>query len=79
MPYDAFWDNFDQIDVCDRTTGFRDLALYINEDDGFSGPLRGCAWGCFKYWGMCKACRASLGHEGTEPELNHYLAKETIV
>eukprot|EP00038_Savillea_parva_P011717 m.199580 g.199580 ORF g.199580 m.199580 type:complete len:523 (-) comp20781_c0_seq1:127-1695(-) len=68
MPYDDFWVNFKQIDVCDRSTGFGDLALDIDEAKGFCGPLRGCTWGCIKYWCMCKMCRASaFGHVGGEP------------
>mmetsp|Transcript_30505 Transcript_30505/g.79897 ORF Transcript_30505/g.79897 Transcript_30505/m.79897 type:complete len:243 (-) Transcript_30505:78-806(-) len=70
MPYDEFWDRFGQIDLCDRSTGFGDLALDIDEAKGFCGPARGCAWGCFKYWCMCKMCRASaFGHIGGEPVL----------
>ena len=80
MPYDEFWASFKQIDICDRSTGFRDLALYIDERGGFLGPAKGCMWGCFKFWCMCKGCRAStFGHEGAAPEMNHYLAKETVV
>jgi hypothetical protein len=46
--YDDFWDNFKQIDICDRSTGFGDLALDIDEAKGFCGPLCGCTYGCFK-------------------------------
>lgn len=68
MTYDDFWENFQQIDLCDRSTGFGDLAFSVDEQQGFCGPARGCAWGCFKYWCMCKMCRATVfGHVGGEP------------
>ena len=56
---------FDQLDVCDRSTGARDLALRFDEDDGcIRGPACACMTGCARFWCLCQGCRALyMGHQ----------------
>mmetsp|Transcript_17849 Transcript_17849/g.34870 ORF Transcript_17849/g.34870 Transcript_17849/m.34870 type:complete len:444 (-) Transcript_17849:85-1416(-) len=57
MAFEDFAKHFTGVDVCDRTTGFDDLAIDLNEEEpGCSGPLRGCAKGCCRYWCGCQGC-----------------------
>mmetsp|Transcript_34639 Transcript_34639/g.91144 ORF Transcript_34639/g.91144 Transcript_34639/m.91144 type:complete len:224 (+) Transcript_34639:233-904(+) len=56
------WDDFskiyNRIDVCQRSTGLRDLSLDVKEDDGCVGPCSGCCEGCASYWCGCAGCKA---------------------
>lgn len=66
MNFTDFTEHFDQIDLCDRTTGFRDIYLdYHDDTQGCAGPMMGCIKGCTKFWGLCEGCRATtFGHTG---------------
>jgi len=70
----AFWMGFDDfcalftlLDVCDRTTGVRDLAFALDEDDGcLRGPACACARGCARFWCLCHGPRALYwGHQSS--------------
>lgn len=56
MDFDDFSTNFSGIDIIDRSTGERDLALRIDEEQGCFGPCCGCAIGCCQFWFCCKGC-----------------------
>jgi len=58
MSWEDFVRTWDFIDVCDRSSGLRDLALDYNEEDGILGPLIGCMSGCVYYWLCCAGCLA---------------------
>lgn len=71
MDFFDFCKFFQSIDVCDRSTGFEDLALDIREDDGCGGACKGCSMGCAKYWFCCKGCKAMCcGHQSREKTLS---------
>jgi len=65
MSWDDFITHFDNINVCSRSTGIHDLYIDLNEGDGGCahcvGPIKGCCWGCTKYWCMFKGCRSLYG------------------
>lgn len=61
----AFWmemhdfvQNFRNVSVCVRNTGFEDLALDPHERFGGCGICVGCVTGCCYYWLCCGGCRA---------------------
>lgn len=61
MSWDDLSKIFNRIDVCQRSTGLRDLSLDVKEADGFAncvGPCLGCCEGCAGYYCGCKACSA---------------------
>jgi len=67
MEMSDFVKYFDQIDVCSRTTGVKDLVIDLREDDGCAGPCKGCVFGCAKYYCLCKGCVAlCLGRESSK-------------
>ena len=49
-----FVQQFDNVDVCQRSKGLHDLYIDLHENDGClphcSGPTKGCTWGCCKFW-----------------------------
>jgi calpain-15 len=57
---------FNNVDVCQRSKGLHDLYIDLHEGDGClrhcSGPIKGCSWGCCKFWCMCKGARCLYGH-----------------
>ena len=59
---------FEQLDVCARASGVRDLQLSLNEADGAmancAGPLKGCVSGCVAYWCCARGCVALYGEHG---------------
>ena len=59
---------FEQIDICARSTGVRDLQLNLKEADGCVanclGPAKGCCLGCVAFWCCCRGCAALYGHAG---------------
>ena len=59
MDWKDFIEHFDDINVCQRSKGLHDLYIDLQEGDGcftnLCGPTQGCAWGCCKFWCMCKA------------------------
>jgi len=64
MEFGDFCNNFKSIDVCDRSTGFKDLALDIHEDDGTWGACKGCCQGCCKFFCCCIGCKKMCcGHK----------------
>jgi len=54
MPWEQFEIHYGSVDICDRTAGFRDLAIDLNEEEGCAGPVKGCASGCFRFWCCCE-------------------------
>jgi len=72
MPWEKFLDEFTMLDLCDRSTGFRDVALSQTERSaGFCGPCIGCTKGCAVYWGTCQGFRATCcGHLGAHDRLS---------
>ena len=70
MAWGDFERIFEQLDVCARARGVRDLQLERNEADGrlqhCLGPLKGCAAGCFAYWCLGRGCAALYGAHGGE-------------
>jgi calpain-15 len=58
MEWADFTKHFQNIDVCHRSKGLRDVRLDIHEDDGCRGPVLGCIGGCCSYYCMCKGCVA---------------------
>eukprot|EP00040_Diaphanoeca_grandis_P008886 m.46740 g.46740 ORF g.46740 m.46740 type:complete len:520 (-) comp20323_c0_seq1:437-1996(-) len=80
MPFSDFYEKFSQIDCCDRSSGFGDLYLGVDEEMGVCGPCGGCLWGCAKYWVLCKGCRASFfGRAGGDPLLSSVGMEESEV
>lgn len=67
MSWDQFQQHYGTIDICDRTTGFRDLAIDLNEEEGCPGPIKGCCHGCFRFWCCCvgvgNLCRSHTPEE----------------
>ena len=63
---------FEQLDVCARASGVRDLQLHLNEADGAmancAGPLKGCVSGCVAYWCCARGCVALYGEHGGREE-----------
>ncbi|KAG8464683.1 hypothetical protein KFE25_010051 [Diacronema lutheri] len=58
MSWDDFVLTWDHLEICDRSTGVRDLALDLNEEDGCIGPTIGCMLGCSWYWFCCRGVAA---------------------
>jgi len=61
-----FVQQFNNVDVCQRSKGLHDLYIDLHEGDGClphcTGPIKGCSWGCCKFWCMCKGPRCLYGH-----------------
>jgi hypothetical protein len=61
-----FVEQFNNVDVCQRSKGVHDLYIDLHEGDGCldhcTGPIKGCSWGCCKFWCMCKGPRCLYGH-----------------
>jgi len=68
MSFKDFYSLFDQLDVCDRSVGVRDLALRFDEDENcLRGPTCACIAGCARFWCVCQGCRALyLGHQSSK-------------
>lgn len=73
MSWADFTRTWDHLEVCDRSTGLRDLSLDLNEEDGCVGPTVGCLLGCGFYWcccagvgALCCKHRTSTGARGLE-------------
>lgn len=65
MTWSDFSAFFDRLDVCQRSTGLRDLNIDLYEADGFlqncAGPCKGCCLGCASYWYACnRRCACAL-------------------
>ncbi|KAJ1622984.1 hypothetical protein T492DRAFT_912944 [Pavlovales sp. CCMP2436] len=58
MQWEDFCAHWDHIEICDRSSGVRDLALDLNEEDGCIGPTIGCVLGCGWYWACCQGLGA---------------------
>ena len=61
MEWTDFSAVFKRVDICNRSTGLRDLSLDAMEADGCAncmGPCKGCISGCCGYWCCCKGCNA---------------------
>ena len=70
MKFDDFYQEFKSIDLCDRSTGFRDIALHSDEERGIMGPCVGCTVGCAKFWVCCEGPKATCcGHRGHSRDL----------
>lgn len=71
MEFSDFVRNFKSIDVCDRSTGFGDLALDTHEDKGPCGPCRGCCVGMSTFFCCCFGCKKMCcGHESRNETLS---------
>eukprot|EP00037_Helgoeca_nana_P024456 m.259936 g.259936 ORF g.259936 m.259936 type:complete len:514 (+) comp26643_c0_seq19:30-1571(+) len=72
IPWEKFLEEFSMIDLCDRSTGFRDIALgQIDASSGTFGPCIGCVKGCGLYWGTCQGFRATcFGNKGAHDRLS---------
>jgi hypothetical protein len=60
MAFADFETVWESIEICDRSSGVRDLALDYNEEDGCAGPALGCVLGCGWYWCCCQGIGALL-------------------
>lgn len=58
MPFKAFCAIFSDVDICDRSTGLRDLSFRFDEDGNACAPLLGCFKGCAGFWCLCRGCGA---------------------
>jgi calpain-15 len=62
MSMDDFYDIWNFIEMCDRTTK-DDFCLDMHEELGFCGPVAGCVGGCASFWCLCRGARTVyLGH-----------------
>jgi len=71
----AFWieyqdwkDNFDTIQICDRTTK-GDLSLDVREDEGCCGVVKGCCIGAAEFWFCCEGFRTIYCGTRTSSEI----------
>jgi hypothetical protein len=71
MTFDDFFREFSTIDLCDRSTGFRDIALHSDQEHyPTMGPCVGCTKGCVKFWCGCEGLGATCcGHRGHNRDL----------
>lgn len=68
MPFDKFSSLFTNIDICDRSTGLKDLAFNIDEDQQCCGPVAALACGCCEFWCKCRGCKALYCHRVSSKE-----------
>jgi calpain-15 len=65
MSFEDFSKHFEDVDICVRTSGFKDLALNVHEEMGLLGSCYGCVGGCCSFWFMCRGCNALCCHAPT--------------
>jgi len=57
MSWEDFHQTFNVVDVLYPHFGLDSVHLRVVETDPYCGTCRGLAWGCAKYWFLCKGLR----------------------